>query len=139
MLRSKLPTLLIVMAGVLCLILIAGGWMALKESGEQVRDAYCLDWASAAIVQHLDDNKGHWPEDWNDLKPAFDKVTASDQSFGFAEVRSRVNVDFGVNPAEPIAANRSFVTLRSGRGVRWDNPDPDERIRTRLRELATND
>jgi hypothetical protein len=131
--RYRFRTILVVLAIGIGLALIAGAGLTLKEVGEQVRDAYCLDWASAAIVQHLDDNAGRWPTDWNDLKPAFDTVTARDKSFDFAEVRSRVHVDFNVDPAAVMAPDRTFVTLRSGRGVRWGNPDPNDRVRTRLR------
>jgi hypothetical protein len=41
--------------------------------GEMIRDAYCLDWASSAIVQHLDDNANRFPKNWDEFEAAFKK------------------------------------------------------------------
>lgn len=128
--RYRLRTPLIVLAIAVAVSLIVGATtIELREQGEAIRDAYCLDWASAAIVQYMDDHQGRYPKDWNDLKLAFDKVTARDRSFSFEEVRSRVVIDFKINSGAPPA---QFLWPTSGRNARWNSPDPDERIRARL-------
>src|SRR5687767_2035032 len=75
-----------------------GVFVVLPEQGEMIRDAYCLDWASAAIVQYIDDHEGEYPRSWDALEESVDKVTARDRSFSFEEIRSRVAVDFTVDP-----------------------------------------
>jgi hypothetical protein len=116
---------------VLAIVLVTLGVLAtvivLREHGEMVRDAYCLGWASAAVARYIDDNDGSYPPDWESLRPSFDKVT--DHSFTFEEVQSRTIIDFGIDPTNPPA---EFLSLRSGRGVHWDRPDPNEQIRERL-------
>jgi hypothetical protein len=130
--RYRFRTLLILLVIGAVVTLVVGITVALREQGEMVRDAYCLDWASVAIVQYLDDNESRYPSDWNDLKPAFAKATAHDQSFSFEEVQSRVIVDFTVDPSTPKSSTAPFLRPRSGRDVRWGSPDPDQRIRDRL-------
>ena len=106
---------------------IAAAVHVLTEQGEMIRDAYCLDWASATVARYIDDNDGRYPPEWESLRTSFDKVT--DGSFGFEEVKARTIIDFRVDPMNPPT---EFVTLRSGRGVRWWAPDPNDRIRERL-------
>jgi len=115
-------------------VMLLSGWavLVLREQGEMIRDAYCLDWASAAIVQYMDDHDGQYPKDWQELRKCYDKVTSRDHSFSFEEMQSRVFVDFGVETQKPYDESFRFVWLRSGGGARWTSPDPNDRIRTRI-------
>jgi len=131
--RYRLRTLLIVLAATVGIALAVAAIVVVREQGEMVRDAYCLDWASVAIVQHINDNEGRYPADWNDLKPAFVKATASDQSFSFEEVQARVIIDFRIDLSAPPDSTDRFVWVRSGRGVSWNSPEPNERILSRLK------
>ena len=109
------------------------GWflfVVLQAQSEMIRDAYCQDWASAAIVRYMDDNEGQYPRNWDDLRQPFAQVTADDQSFSFEEVRSRVTIDFNVDPK--VVYDSSFEFVRSASGAKWGSPDPNERIRTRI-------
>ena len=81
------------------------------------------------IVQFMDDNDGQYPSEWNDLRQPFEKI--SDKSFAFEEIQSRVAIDFSANRRDNHGnAMRPFVQLKSGRGVSWGSPEPNERIRT---------
>ena len=82
----------------------------------------------------MNDNEGRYPADWDDLKPAFIKTTANDQSFSFEEVQARVLVNFGIDQPDTTEFTQ-FLSLRSGRGVSWDSPEPNDRIRSRLKAL----
>lgn len=104
--------------------------VVLPAQREMIRNAYCLDWASAAVVRYMDDHDGRYPRNWNDLREPFAKV--SDGSFSFEEVQSRVAIDFNVNPQGTYDPSFEFVQDISGSGGRWGSPDPNERIRRRI-------
>lgn len=113
------------------LLLVAGGYRLLREQGEMIRDAYCADWASAMVVQFMDDNDGLYPREWNDLRQPFEKI--SGKSFSFEEIQSRVEVDFSASPLDQrsdVAA--PLLRLKSNRHVSWGAPEPNERIRARI-------
>jgi hypothetical protein len=118
-----------VLAVVLVLLVALAAAYGLREQGEIVRDAYCVDWASASIERYIDDNGGNYPTDWQSLRPSFDKVT--DISFTFEEVQARTSINFEIAPQNP---SQQFVTLASGRGVHWGETDPNDRIRERLQK-----
>jgi|GEM_PF-5648207 len=130
--KYSLRSLMIVGAVVgLLLPALGGGYCILREQGEMIRDAYCVDWASAMIVQFMDDNDGQYPREWNDLRLPFEKI--SDKSFAFEEIRSRVEINFSANLLNQRDDGlRPFVQLKSGRGVSWGSPEPNERIRARI-------
>src|SRR5688572_733488 len=93
------------------------GWflfVVLPTQSEMIRDAYCQDWASAAVVQYMDDHDGRYPRNWEDLREPFAKVTAADPSFSFEEVRSRVTIDFKVDLKAPYDSSFEFVRTASG-------------------------
>ena len=100
--RYRLRTLLTAAVSIVAVSLLVGLVVfvvfALQAQSQMVRNAYCLDWASAAVVQHIEDHEGNYPRDWGELHKAFDKVTSKDHSFSFEEIQARVAVDFSVDP-----------------------------------------
>jgi len=135
--RHRVFAIVAVVAATAVALFIGFAVMVLKAQSKMIRDAYCLDWASASVVQYMEDHQGRYPRSRDDLQEAFDKVTAQDRSFSFEEVQSRVFVDFTVDPTVPPDASFQFVRLRSGPGARWNAPDPDERIRSHLLKTRT--
>src|SRR6478672_4920247 len=112
--RYRLRTLMIAVVSIGAVSLVGLAVYALKAQARMVRNAYCLDWASAAVVQYMEDHEGRYPRNWDQLKEAFDKVTSADHSFSFEEVQSRVSVDFSVDPTMAPDASFRFVTVRTG-------------------------
>jgi len=133
--RYRLRILLIAAVSVGAVSLVGFAVFALNAQAQMVRNAYCLDWATAAIVQYMDDHEGQYPGDWGQLKEAFDKVTSADHSFSYEEVQSRVAIDFSVGPKMPPDQSFQFVTVRSGPRGHWGPLDPNERIRLHILKL----
>lgn len=112
---------------------VGGGCWFLREQGEVIDDAYCIDWASAMVIQFMDDNDGKYPESWSDLRQPLEKLRGGDNSFSFEEIQSRVAIDFTANPRDKMGdATRPLIWLKSGRRVSWGRPEPNERIRARI-------
>lgn len=130
--RRQFFAVLIAVVVAAAALLVGFAVHCLRVQSDAVRNAYCLDWASAAIVQYMDEHDGLYPCDWAQLQEAFEQVTANDRSFGFEEVRSRVVVDFSVDPKMPQDASFAYIRVRRGPDARWGAPDPNERIRLNI-------
>jgi hypothetical protein len=126
-------SLMIVAVGGALLLAVAGGYWFLWEQGEAIHDAYCIDWASAMVIQFMDDNEGKYPGSWSDLRQPLEKLRGGDNSFSFEEIQSRVAIDFSANPGDKKGDDtRPLIWLNSGRRVSWGRPEPNERIWARI-------
>src|SRR6187549_1193502 len=128
-----LRKLIIVGVGITLLLASGGVYWFVQEQGEIIHDAYCIDRASAMVIQFMDDNDGNYPRSWNDLRPSLEKLRGHDNSFSFEEIQLRVEIDFAAHPRDKVGDDtRRFVWLKSGRHVSWGKPDPSERIQARI-------
>ena len=61
----------------------------------QIIQVYQFDWTVEFTKDYLIANAGKWPNEWNDLEPSFNKLTASGACpWTFAEIGKNVSIAF---------------------------------------------
>jgi hypothetical protein len=61
----------------------------------QIIQVYQFDWTVEFTKDHLHANAGKWPNEWDDLEPSFNKLTASGACpWTLAEIGKNVSIGF---------------------------------------------
>ncbi|HEX2476243.1 MAG TPA: hypothetical protein VHK01_15940 [Lacipirellulaceae bacterium] len=121
-------------------VLGTGAW-CLYRTLDGIRDAYAVWWVADMVVEHMIANQGAWPRDWDELRDDYQTCVArSGQPWSFEELRSRVIVDWSVDPKRLAAiASRGtrppfrVIWLANGRENYWERREPNQIIAEHLK------
>jgi len=135
--------------GSLVVVVVAGaisGYFAYVHFDEIVRDSYAQWWVADMLIEYMERNNGAWPQNWEDLREPYEILAGrSGPTWSFDELRERVGIQFGANPAELVKANGAsdqppfrVVYLNNGKQHWWARQEPNARILKYLLERAAH-
>jgi hypothetical protein len=98
-----------------------------------VPDCYAQEWVAELVVEHMKENDGRWPRDWDDLAKPY-RVLSREREIPWTldELRRRVALRFDVDPKilrSAVAIDEqppfSVIRLRSGLSHNWQGREPN--------------
>ena len=111
---------------------------------EVPNDAYAMWAAGDVLIDYMSSNEATWPDSWETLSDFHKSSGAKSTMVGpFAEMRSRVHIDFTFDPKSVMSAvgpNDNVppfrvVTLKDGGDTHWSGMEPNQRIFDYLKQL----
>ena len=128
--------------GVVAVSVIAFGYFFLRDSNQAKSDAYAQWWVATLVVEHMERNGGLWPRRWEDLRVPFEVCAGRTGTvWDFGELRGRVAIDFGADPAELFKASGAdgkppfrVIWLRHDKNRYWVGQEPNSMILQYLHE-----
>jgi hypothetical protein len=125
------------------LVLIAGGGAVylVSRSDAAVRNAYAAWWVADMVIEYLETHGGAWPRGWDDLQEPYEEcVRRSGRPWSFEDLRGRVEVDWGADPARLAVASGDatgppfrVIWLRGGGQAHWEGHEPNRMVLDYLR------
>jgi len=141
--RRWWPVVAVLSVLALAAVLIFTAW-TVQNTLEAVYDSYAVKTTADLIIEHMKENEGRWPSDWDDLRHI--AQTKHMHSGAFPEVADRVNVDWDADPselrkAEPRPDGPPFrvIWLKSSRDVHWEGMEPNQLILDYLKQSDSAD
>lgn len=123
-------------------VILAG--FAIHSSLEVVRDSYAEWDASLAIIHHMKEHGGAWPNSWNELKQAYETTPDLRGPEHWEELKQRVDVDFQATPSQLVTKQANdnkppfkVVWLRNGKAHHWEGAEPNAVIFEYLKTVGS--
>ncbi|WP_166828413.1 hypothetical protein [Thalassoroseus pseudoceratinae] len=137
--NTKRSTLLIGCLVTAALILAAGYYLHRLDQG--VRNSYAVWWVANMVVEHMKSNNNQWPQGWEDLRDDYQIcIERSGQSWSFAELSTRTEVNWQVDPVQLLAQSKDaetarfrVITLADGTDSHWRSREPNQIVLDYLR------
>lgn len=112
------------------------------EVKNTIHGSYAVWWVADMCIEHMAANDGQWPRSWDDLRDDYQTCVArSGPSWTFADLSSRVEVDWDANPIDMLPVDDDsnvelrVIWLRNGSDSHWTGHEPNEKILDYLRSL----
>ena len=118
------------------LVLLGTASYIVHSVNQTIRDSYAVWWVADMVIEHLHANNDAWPTSWDDLRDDYQTcVNRSGQPWQFAELRTRVAVDFAVDSQQLNDRIRQqeqpdfrVIWLQDGSDVHWQSREPNTMI-----------
>lgn len=134
----------------ICVVLFAIAFAGIRFAQkvlEVPNDAYAMWAAGDVLIDYMSANESTWPDSWETLSRFHEATGAKSTMVGpFAEMRSRVHIDFEFDPQSVMSTIQPndtvppfrVVTLKDGGDTHWSGMEPNQRIFDHLKKQHSN-
>lgn len=145
--KSNQPAQFSVKGLLACVVLFAIAFAGVRFAQKVLdvpNDAYAMWAAGDVLIDYISANQSTWPDSWETLSEFHNSSGAKSTMVGrFAEMRSRIHIDFTFDPKSVMSTVRPneivppfrVVTLKDGGDTHWSGMEPNQRIFDYLKQL----